>query len=140
MIPYQCQIVHKPQFGFYGDCLRACVASLLEMSPDLVPHFYQDGCDGIEGDKRLSEFLRGLGLGRFSAYFPGDVPLQELLDHIAQGTSPGVVLVLFCSVDGGNHAVLISGGKVVHDPALYVVRRYEPTTAGHWEVMGIVKL
>lgn len=140
MIEYKCQVMHNPAQGFYGDCLRACVASVLQMPPDTVPHVYQDGCDGAEGDRRLSEFLRGLGLGRFSAYFPGEVALDDLLEHVAAGSSENVCHILFCSVDGSNHAVVIQNGKIVNDPALYVVRRYQPATSGFWEVMALVKL
>lgn len=140
MIAHKCQVIHRPQYGFYGDCLRACVASILEMEPDAVPHVFQDGCDGVEGDKRLTGFLRGVGLGTFRAYFPGDVSLDDLLTHVASGSSENVCQILICSIDGGNHAVVIQNGKIVHDPALYVVRNYAPAVSGYWEVMALVKL
>lgn len=140
MTPYKCQVVHNPKYGFHGDCLRACIASILDMEPETVPHFYQDGCSAVEGERRISDFLRSRQLGYFCAYFPGDVELDALLKHVAEGSSPDVHQILICSVNGGNHAVLISGGKIVHDPALYIVRNYEATDLGIWVVMALVKL
>jgi len=140
MTPHKCQVMHSPERGFYGDCLRACIASVLDMEPATVPHFYQDGCDSIEGEKRIVAFLRTLNLGTFCAYFPGSVPLQDLLDHMAHDSSPDVCQILFCSVNGGNHAVVIQNGRVIHDPALYVVRNYSPVDFGVWVVMVLVKL
>jgi len=37
--PVKQTIIHNPDNGMYGDCFRACVASLLEKPIEKVPHF-----------------------------------------------------------------------------------------------------
>ena len=50
-------VKHDPENGLYGDCYRACVACLLNLEVDQVPHFYHDGCNSEIGDKRCREWL-----------------------------------------------------------------------------------
>ncbi len=50
MTPLTQRYLHNPP-ETYGDCYRACIASLLDLGLDDVPHFYDritlgmDGCD-----------------------------------------------------------------------------------------------
>ncbi len=39
MIPVDQQCLHDPARGVFGDCMRACIASLLELPASMVPHF-----------------------------------------------------------------------------------------------------
>lgn len=39
MIPRQQEFAHDPANGIVGDCVRACIASILEMEMKDVPHF-----------------------------------------------------------------------------------------------------
>jgi hypothetical protein len=45
MMPVEMIVDHCPEEGRYGDCFRACVASLMELPAEAVPHF----CDGNPG-------------------------------------------------------------------------------------------
>ncbi len=43
MKPVDQTIMHEPENGRYGDCFRCCIASLLELPAEQVPHFCEDG-------------------------------------------------------------------------------------------------
>lgn len=44
--------LHKPEEGVYGDCYRTCIACLLGIDRDAVPHFYSTE-DGRQSDQSL---------------------------------------------------------------------------------------
>ena len=48
MIPVYSTVPHKPEEGLYGDCHRACVASVLELPSEAVPHFFAKGPEEVE--------------------------------------------------------------------------------------------
>lgn len=137
MIPVMCSVMQKPEAGTYGDCVRACVASVLELPSNHVPHFYVDG-DGERAFDRLRQFLAERKL--IPAYFPlicsniDDVKLHMWAEYAE------TEYLLFCSVDGGDHCIVGKGDKIIHDPALYVVRNYEKHTSGVWIVIILAKL
>ena len=138
---HKCRVMHKPEHGFYGDCLRACVASIIGAEhPETVPHFYQDGCDGVEGEKRLTEFLKTQGLGDFRVYYDASVILEDILEMMGNATSKGVYYMLYCRSAGSPHVVIGCGNKIVHDPALYISRDYRCPESGHWVVSVFVKI
>lgn len=99
-----------------GDCMRACVASILELPIEQVPHFaYDDDGERDESEfwNRYIAFLRSRGFVfiRCSATTPG---LDT--DYIACGPGPR----------GCGHAVVYRQGVMVHDP--------HPSRAGLTEV------
>jgi len=56
MIGDICLVKNDPPYS-YGDCLRACIASLLEMPTANVPHFVHDGCEPAITYQRVREWL-----------------------------------------------------------------------------------
>ena len=86
-----------------GDCLSACVASILEVPVQEVPGFVdlRDDRDGLWQD-RLDAWLWPMGLVSASAP-PGAPP-------------PGFSVAHGLSVKGNEHAVVAEDGCVVHDP------------------------
>jgi hypothetical protein len=42
MKPIDQEFMHDPEKGIIGDCFRACIASILELDINEVPHFYRD--------------------------------------------------------------------------------------------------
>jgi len=140
MKPQKCLVSHKPAQGFYGDCLRACVASILNLEPLTVPHFFQDGCGAVEGEKRLTDFLRSQGLGDFRVYYGAEHSLDEVLSMMEQTAPKELFYMLYCATGQGDHVVICKGNKVEHDPAWYINRNYQPTSAGYWIVSVFVRL
>jgi hypothetical protein len=84
-----------------GDCLRACVASILELDIDELPNFHGDGW----WDRWVAwGEARGLD---FCCYAPEDLP-PEAEYWIAGPDSPRIPDV--------KHAVVVNGGEIVWDP------------------------
>ena len=111
MIGDICQVKNDPPHS-YGDCLRACVASLLDMETLSVPHFVHDGCAPEMTFQRLREWLVGRGLVPMMSGYPASETPDELL-HFMGETNPCVHYILLSA----NHAVVCYGDKIVHDPA-----------------------
>lgn len=110
---YEKQLVlHDPENGVWGDCFRACIASLLGKRTEEVPHFFHDGCDGFEGTKRLNQFLRPMGscfieFGSFDTDWFEKVAINTL-HHTIIGDSP--------RFPGTQHCVVGRNGQVCWDP------------------------
>lgn len=110
MKPVDQTIMHEPHLGLYGDCMRAALASMLEVPIEKVPHFLHDNTsDNAEFCRRVSDFLRPLNLGYIS--FPEcRQALHETgvrgLVHEVSGTSERGVC----------HACVAVDGEIVHDP------------------------
>lgn len=110
MIPVNQEIIHDPENGIYGDCMRACIASLLELPISEIPHFLHDNCKHDIFQKRIGDFLFSKGYSllcldefevqNFHFYY------QEGIHHIISGYTER----------GTYHAVIGLDGKVIHDP------------------------
>lgn len=110
---------HNPQEGRYGNCTQACVASILDMPLEQVPHFcfeLPEGTDGgIEETRRINEWLKPMGkvLVEFA------VSADGMPSWIADWQNRGVEfyhLLSGTSVRGNQHCTVGLNGKVVHDP------------------------
>lgn len=91
-----------------GNCFQACVASMLELPLDEVPHFAQDSGDDWYDDTR--NFVRehsGMDFGCFVPGFPHHTQPDQYV--IGSGPSPRGDFL---------HAVILDGitGGLVHDP------------------------
>lgn len=107
---------HDPANGVYGDCYRTAVACCLGLDRDAVPHVYHDGCDGEEGERRMTTFLRSVGVVKIDILYQGGISvILPAVGHM----NPGVYHLL-CgkSRNGVGHCVVCRDGKIVHDPAL----------------------
>jgi len=89
---------HNPEQNITGDCLRACVCSLLEISDEEVPNFAEDKDYPLQ----LINFLKKRG---YKTMYSKQEPIN--IDYyMAWGISPR----------GLNHSVIYHNGKLVHDP------------------------
>ncbi len=105
MIPID-QIIFDPK---YGDCMRACVASILEVPIESIPNFMEDGPDRFE--KAIRDWTKE------QDFLLVDTICEKAVESvfpdcymIAMGKSPNI---------DGNHAVVYYNGKMVHDPSPY---------------------
>ena len=93
-----------------GNCMQACVASILEVDLDQVPNFMEFGPD--EYLKTITEWCKSLGVIVINIDFAikhDDVfELFEDSYLIASGKSP--------RDETKNHAVVWKNGSIVHDP------------------------
>lgn len=137
MTPAQCRVTHDPERGLYGDCVRACIASILDIAdPDTVPHFYHDGCDAETGIKRINAYLKPLGLIHFAVNFDGSATMDDVLSAIY----PAATLMLYGNDGGGDHVVVCQGGKVVHNPAWFPKRMVGAGSHGFWTVAVLARI
>lgn len=138
MIPVMCRVGHYPERGLYGDCFRACVASILEVGSDIVPHFYENNETGPEAMQRLSDFLKPLGYAPFTCVYDGDASRDEILEMM-MSQNRDTYYMLFGRVSGGDHVVVCRGGTVAHDPAWYPGTMTECNSAGAWVIMVLAR-
>lgn len=138
MTPVFCRVRHDPDKGEYGDCVRACIASLLDFDAEEVPHFYHDN-DPSTGMKRIRAFLAPLGLAPFATHFDGAASLADILSAQAEA-NPDVHYILWGSTEGGNHVVIAKGDKIVHNPSWYPTPLIGPLSSGNWAIMVLARL
>lgn len=113
MIPQRSQVCHNPPES-HGDCFRACVASILELPIQEVPHFFHDG-DDAEGEERLAAFLESHGLVLFGVSID---PEYQLLDFIAGRRD--IYHLVYGKVKADSdvrHCVVGLNGDIVFDPS-----------------------
>lgn len=100
MTPVDQSILSGDPLGRPGDCLRACVATILDLPLRSVPHFLEPDVGGWWA--RFTSYMDGRGL----AVLALGEPLDGVLG-IGNGRSPR---------GDHNHAVVTLGPEVAHDP------------------------
>lgn len=104
MTPVDQCYMNDPEADVHGDCFRACVASILEVKPEAVPHFILHGSRWF---RIATSFL--YHLDREIEWNQGEIkgmPLDTWV--IATVHSP--------RREGTLHSVIMRNGKMVHDP------------------------
>lgn len=113
MIPVDMTTKHEPPDSI-GDCFPCCIASILELPREAVPHVYEgDGYldeTGRVGMKRLRDWLRPMG------YFYFEVEFEEA--WLAAWTEALDCHYVFSGIGarGVRHSTVGFMGKMVHDP------------------------
>lgn len=105
--------------GEVGDCYRACLASVLNLSPHDVPHFAANGADWTTMFEHAREWLRPLGLGIYRTYCSAPWALEDVLRWFS-AKNPGVPVIVMGKSQRDpeeNHAVVAMDGAIVHDPS-----------------------
>jgi hypothetical protein len=118
---YMSSTMHSPENGLFGECMRACVASIFELTLEEVPHFanewqHPEGMSPQEGlEFKLREWLEPQGLTMM--FFR--VPLEDM-DEAQKGfVDAGMdahYLVGGVSINGVRHTCVGKLGEVAHDP------------------------
>lgn len=106
--------------GVVGDCHRTCIAMMLNMDRDDVPHFMADVPYHTDAQHPLQvaaaqaeqAWLAQFGLTALSLPYSGEAPLEQLLDQIRM-TGNGAPVLLGCtSGNGVNHSVVVWEGQI----------------------------
>lgn len=92
--------------GRLGDCLRACVASQMELDPETVPHF-------AEMPNWLGSIVDFVNAGGYDFRWIGPVQFP-----ITEPGAPETCIAIGMSPRNVLHAVIVDTrtGEVVHDP------------------------
>jgi hypothetical protein len=104
---YDQLVMHDPANGKQGDCLRACVATLLQIPPENIPHFGSDP-ENPNWLYSLNLFLEKRGL-----WFV-EVPNVRMFWH--SSASPVFHMLIGKTVRGTRHSVVAKNGEMIHDP------------------------
>lgn len=105
------EFLNDPEKGINGDCMRAAVASVLELSSEKVPNFAD--LPNRECWHEYIKFLGKNGWGLYSVYVgagePHPEPLKDECEYYFMiGPSPRDKNI--------SHQVVGHKGKMIHDP------------------------
>lgn len=118
--------VKQTQLGKHGNCMSACLASLLDLSIDEVPNFFETCGENVDAwTTGIKEFLKERGYDFIAvSLLTVDTSYLETLDGhvIVSGQSPRGLL----------HATIWKNGKMVFDP------HPDNTGIGRPEVLEVV--
>lgn len=92
-----------------GNCLAACVASILELPIEQVPNFCGDFEEWILA---LHNWLKPMGLGVVFV----KLDLCPSPDHLKENFLKGYTIGGVTGARGIKHAVVLHDGQVIHDP------------------------
>lgn len=105
---------HEPHKGQWGDCTRTCIACLLGLAPEDVPHEHRE-MSGAEQRALYDDFIARKGVGRIWIAFQAS-SVAEAVDWATQWSNGLHFLLSGESPRGTNHVVIGHGGQIVHDP------------------------
>jgi hypothetical protein len=122
---------HDPENGVFGDCLRAALASILELGLRQVPHFVKKHWDDDEAcEQAVNQFLSKRGF--LKLHLPYE-PYLEFLEGQAQITGADCYHLMFgFDYDGNPHACVGLNGQMIHDP--HPMRRGFANPPSEWEI------
>lgn len=135
MKPIFNRVKHNPP-ETYGDCIRACIASILER--DDVPHTF-DGRSPQEAWQAIRDYLKPLGFAPFFEDIDGDISLDELFHYMKINNPDSIYMLLAKSIDT-DHCVVCQGDKIIHNPAWYSQPITGPHSLGVWIIIVIGKI
>lgn len=123
-----CKIPHNPP-RTYGDCIRACVASIIEA--DDVPHGFHTPADAEKAWDILRNYLKKkrMGLCVF--------PLEENPFEFMAENNPDILYLLMAKTRFGDHCVVCRNDIIVHDPSPDPLEITGKHSSGFW-VVGVV--
>lgn len=140
MIPVVCRVKHDPENGTYGDCVRACIASVMELDAEAVPHFFHDDPPGLVANHRIREWLRSHKLAPFWVHYPAEMKLEDILAIMAE-LNTGVPLIVYGACEGGgDHVVICQDGKMTHNPSWLGGSLTGPGSHGYWTVLVLARI
>lgn len=100
--------VYQTTFGpTDGNCFQACIATVLSMPLESIPHFCRDY--GDRWCRHFQEWLNGLGLFAVMMNVPDCMTVDDIVPF-------GPCMVGGDGGRGCKHEVVYSGGVLYHDP------------------------
>jgi hypothetical protein len=97
---------HDPASGQRGDCMRACLASILEVDPLAMPNWWDEIRRWLRDDLPV--------LGRHG---PLDIAMVAILDDVTQWGDPYAIATVQSPRGPWGHCVVVNPhGVIAHDP------------------------
>jgi hypothetical protein len=140
MTPAYQTIREDSQRSQAGDCFRACVASILDQSIDVVPHFFRDQKGGARVEPyveiEMQKWFNELGLNIIFLPILAGNPEQAM--NIFGGRYPRLHYILVGqTIKGVHHSVVCRGNQILHDPARPAMGLHGPQENGFFTVCVI---
>ncbi len=144
MIKRKMLSMHVPQVGTVGDCLRTCIACLLDLEPEQVPHFLQIWWDrdtnsvnkpGISS--HINDWMAERGLVIV------DLPYDDigLFSSMVERLNGKIrYIVTGRSATNNDHCVIYEGAEMVWDPSEVNAGLIGPASDGLYWMSFIVPL
>ena len=141
MKPVMCMVKDDPENGSYGDCVRACLASMLELESSEVPHFFADYSeeDVQRQNREMQEWFAERGLTLAFLGLPGGWSQTRFFEYMRKHYKDREYM-LWADFGSGDHAVVCQGGEIVHNPAWYRTGLNCSHSSGYWIAVLIAKL
>lgn len=114
-----------------GDCFRTCIANMLDMHPEHVPHFFA-ACVS-DPWKYVTDWMKQHGRQMIFVPFhaPDAMTVRSIMPHVA----PDVYYMLMGEDKSGmNHAVVCINSNVEFDPSWTDVGVHRPLETGEFFV------
>lgn len=124
MLEQKQQYLHRPSEGIIGDCFRTCVACVLDIDRNQVPHDYRDYWIDEETNVTLlvhRDLNRWLNQGGFNVRFveyPIAVSSQEELRIYIKHYYKDIHVLIGCNSKNGGHSVVMKNEDYLWDPSL----------------------
>lgn len=123
MLEHKQLYLHIPEKGLIGDCYRTCIACILNLEVEDVPHFYADlwkpgesSVDQALVDKLAIEWLKQRGI--LVVQFPlKAVDNEQFYKWAAAYIAPEIYFMLGCNSSQGGHAVVVRSDGYMWDPS-----------------------
>lgn len=135
MIPRKQLYRHNPPHT-WGDCHRACIASILERPCEAVPNF----CEPAPGEEwesgkwrdRERDWLLSQGFCPITMTYHPNAGLDLVLEGSTYYNPDTHWILGGTSRNGTGHSVVVYNGEIVHDPALDDSGIVGPMSDGHY--------
>lgn len=141
MTPQKQAFLHNPAEGTFGDCVRTCLASILDLERDTVPNFAEEHWENAVGFRAaMHEWLTTQGLRMIELPYQGEAGLGLLLDHLNMVAPDMNVLLSGCSKNGTNHMVIARNGEIVWDTSIDASGIVGPCDDGYFWITFLISL
>lgn len=138
MKPVHCRVKHDPPHT-HGDCLRACVCTIMELEPEHVDHFAEGDPDTPTLVERMRTWGKRHGVTPYVISYPG-VPIEELLAFVGSQNPTAPYILIGGTEDGSDHSVVCRGDHIAWNPAWAGGWITGPASSGMWDVILLVRL
>ncbi len=112
---------HIPEQRLIGDCWRTCIACILDVAPDTIPHYYEMfwGQGEVISDKVHEATNKELkkSYGVVFVETPLEATYEQLRTYLKHYYKDMYVIV-GCNSKNGGHSVIMKNDDYMWDPAI----------------------
>lgn len=121
--------------NIYGDCWRTCIACILDIPPEGIPHFCADDKSFGDAIDEAREWLKQFDYNMQTTMY-GDAPFEDFMSDIHY-SFVDTFIILGVGTTRENHAVIAYNGAVIHDPSIGQTNITGSMTNGHYSIQVI---